>query len=57
MNDIARAHLSLFVAILAMLLTGADWPGFRGPGGSARSDDRGLPETWNASENVIWKQG
>jgi outer membrane protein assembly factor BamB len=32
-----------------------DWTQFRGPGGKAVSDERGLPEKWSSTENVIWK--
>lgn len=33
----------------------ADWPQFRGSGGSGISEGKGLPLTWNAGENVVWK--
>jgi len=33
----------------------ADWPQFRGPGGSGIGDARGVPLTWSAGENVVWK--
>jgi len=33
----------------------ADWPQFRGPGGRATSGAVGLPLTWSANENVVWK--
>jgi outer membrane protein assembly factor BamB len=32
-----------------------DWPQFRGPGGSAVSDEKGFPVKWSATENVRWK--
>src|SRR5258707_32110 len=41
--------------LLSMLCLAADWPGFRGPGGNAVSDERGLPTHWSATENVVWK--
>jgi outer membrane protein assembly factor BamB len=41
--------------IAACPLVAADWPQFRGPGGSAISDDSGLPVTWSSAENVVWK--
>ena len=46
--------------ILALFLAGvpaaaADWPGWRGPGGSGVSDEKGLPSRWSESENVRWK--
>ena len=28
---------------------------FRGPDGRGVSDDKGLPLTWNATENIVWK--
>ena len=46
------------LAITALTLTtlmGADWTRFRGPGGSGVSGDKGLPTTWSATENVVWK--
>jgi len=33
----------------------ADWAQFRGPGGRAISDGVGLPLTWSATENIVWK--
>lgn len=44
----------LFVSATAL---GADWPGWRGPGGMGRTDDKSLPLTWNVKtgENVRWK--
>lgn len=32
-----------------------NWPRFRGPDGTGVADDPALPETWSASENVVWK--
>jgi outer membrane protein assembly factor BamB len=33
----------------------ADWPGFRGPGGSGVSGEKGLPTKWSDTENLAWK--
>ena len=33
----------------------ADWSRFRGPNGSAVSDDRGVPTDWSDSKNLVWK--
>ncbi len=41
--------------IAASVACGGDWPGFRGPKGLGTSDDKGLPVTWNAMDNVAWK--
>lgn len=32
-----------------------DWMQFRGPGGSARSDAKGVPDKWSEKENIAWK--
>lgn len=32
-----------------------DWPQFRGPGGQGVSPAKGLPVTWSAQENIVWK--
>lgn len=44
-----------FVALFVVFLTGADWTRFRGPEGTGVSDASGLPTTWSATENVVWK--
>lgn len=51
----------LFAFFLALplffgsLLSAADWPQFRGPGGQGHSDATNLPSAWSESENVTWK--
>jgi outer membrane protein assembly factor BamB len=42
--------------LLAVAAGGADWPGFRGPGGLGVSEDRGLPTRWGPKENILWKK-
>ncbi len=47
---------TLIVAALSVaLFSGADWTRFRGPHGAGVSDDQGLPLTWSATENIVWK--
>ena len=46
---------SLLAAIDPLLLSAADWPQFRGPGGLATSADKDVPLTWSAGENIVWK--
>jgi outer membrane protein assembly factor BamB len=41
--------------LLPRIAAGADWAGFRGPGGQGHSDAKGLPTTWSAEKNVLWK--
>src|SRR5204863_8195985 len=36
-------------------LSAADWPGFRGPTGQGTSEEKGLPEKWSSTENIVWK--
>jgi outer membrane protein assembly factor BamB len=47
----------LFVPAILVLVstTGADWMQFRGPGGSAISDETGLPTPWSSKENIVWR--
>ncbi len=49
-------RLVLVPALLAALSAlGADWLQFRGPRGSGTSGDTGLPTTWSAKENIVWR--
>ena len=41
--------------ILTSILHAADWPQFRGPGGSAVSEEQNLPLKWSAAEGLLWK--
>ena len=40
---------------LLPLAAAGDWPQFRGPKASGRSDAKGLPLAWGDNENVVWK--
>jgi len=46
---------SFFALFFVLLFAGADWTRFRGPDASGISEDTGLPTTWSATENVVWK--
>lgn len=49
-------RLVLVPALLAALSAlGADWLQFRGPHGSGTSSATGLPTTWSARENIVWR--
>jgi len=39
------------------LVAGAsdNWPQFRGSRGGVAADDPSLPETWSATDNIVWK--
>jgi outer membrane protein assembly factor BamB len=41
--------------VLASVAQAADWTQFRGPNGTAVSQEKGLPVKWGAEENVRWK--
>ena len=47
--------MTLVGAGWAALLSGADWPQFRGPNASGVSDTVGLPSEFGPSKNVVWK--
>ena len=41
--------------LAAFAAIGADWTGFRGPGGAGVSGETGLPTTWSSTENIVWR--
>ncbi|HEY1598733.1 MAG TPA: PQQ-binding-like beta-propeller repeat protein [Pirellulales bacterium] len=41
--------------VLCLAAMAADWPQFRGPGGSGLGDDAPLPTQWAADQNIRWK--
>src|SRR5262245_3765857 len=49
----------LFLLLAATLLVhtagAADWTQFRGPHGSGVSGETGLPASWSATENIVWR--
>ena len=46
---------TITAALLLWPSMGADWPQFRGPGGSGVDLDAAPPVAWSDSENVLWK--
>lgn len=46
---------TLALTALTATLSAADWPQFRGPGGSATSADKATPVTWSDSSGIAWK--
>ena len=42
-------------ALLLNAAVAADWLQFRGTAGQGISTETGLPTTWSASENIVWK--
>jgi len=45
----------LFVFLVAIPASAADYPQFRGPAGDGQATARNLPSTWNEKTNVGWK--
>ena len=45
----------LLVLILTSSTLAGDWQGWRGPHGDGTSEEKGVPLTWSATENVKWK--
>jgi outer membrane protein assembly factor BamB len=45
----------LFAVLLVRPAWAGEWPQFRGPGGTAVSEETGLPSKWSETENVRWK--
>jgi outer membrane protein assembly factor BamB len=52
---VGRFHSVALLVFLAAPSLAADWPNWRGPLASGVSTETGLPERWNATENVAWK--
>jgi outer membrane protein assembly factor BamB len=50
----ARSTLLPLAALVALVLTGADWTRFRGPNGTGTSSDKDIPVTWT-EKNILWK--
>ena len=45
----------LVVPLLACQLSPGDWLQFRGGAAAGVSEERGLPDSWSKSKNVVWK--
>lgn len=52
-NSICRAVCAALATV--GVFSAADWPQFRGPAGVGVSREPGVPTTWSAEENVVWK--
>jgi outer membrane protein assembly factor BamB len=52
-----RFSLLVLLVVMSTVRLGqsADWPQFRGPGGSGVSDETGLPLEWSATKNIVWR--
>ncbi len=48
------AALAWFVATLACVSYGSEWPQWRGPFFNGTTDEAGLPASWSRTEHVAW---
>jgi outer membrane protein assembly factor BamB len=55
MRSSSIAILSLIILLQPAALANDRWPQFRGPQSSGVAEDATLPDTWSATENVVWK--
>ncbi len=56
MQTIRRAAaVGLTLGLLTAVVSGSDWPHWRGPAASGVAPDAALPTRWSGSENVAWK--
>jgi outer membrane protein assembly factor BamB len=55
---ISATRLAVVLSLAAassVVVSGADWPHWRGPNGTGSTVETGLPVKWSATENVAWK--
>src|SRR5204863_9693909 len=51
-----RALCTIAVVLAVSVITRAEnWPQFRGTQGGVAPDSQTLPDTWSATENIVWK--
>ena len=55
MNIRWLATFTLASLAIASVSGQQNWPQFRGPNAGVIADNAALPETWSATENVVWK--
>lgn len=57
-HHILRSFSLVFVSVLfssADNCSAENWPGWRGPNRNGVTTDTGVPTTWSATDNVLWK--
>jgi len=55
MRHLPTSTLLLLSLVLVGRSAGGDWPRFRGPDGSAASEDDKVPTEWGDKKNLKWK--
>ncbi len=51
-----KSVLVFLFLLSSCLLASENWPQFRGVNALGVSENKGLPEKWSATENVVWKK-
>jgi outer membrane protein assembly factor BamB len=52
---VSNAIAGLILALCTASAADENWPQFRGPHSGIAADDAVLPDSWSASENIVWK--
>ncbi len=47
--------IGMVLAVAAAPVLAEEWPAWRGPRGDGTSTETGVPITWSATENIVWK--
>lgn len=61
MKTLVKIRIPIVIGLLLVLTTitfrvgAANWPQWRGPGGSGVSTEKNLPTEWSATKNIKWK--
>jgi len=53
--SLTLAAAALAATVLAATAFAEEWPAWRGPRGDGTSTETGVPVSWSATENVVWK--
>ncbi len=52
---VKSALLGMILAVAAARAPAEEWPAWRGPRGDGTSTETGVPVTWSAAANIVWK--
>ena len=55
MNTLVRSWFVVLILVVSSSVNAENWPAWRGPRGDGTCLEKGLPTTWNKTENVAWK--
>jgi len=52
----AASSLAICLIVASSAIADDNWPQFRGPAALGVAENASLPDTWSATQNVLWKQ-